>query len=61
MHFGLAAGKATKRCAVLADARDRHPHRFGPTRAPKILDRPDTVWINRAVQVPVQETDTTAA
>jgi len=42
---------------VLTDARTRHPHRFGTTHAPKILDLPDTVWINQ----PAQETNTTAA
>ncbi|MCW2687513.1 MAG: hypothetical protein JWR37_2403, partial [Mycobacterium sp.] len=30
-------------------------------RAPKILDLPDTVWINRPAQDTTQETDTTAA
>ncbi len=57
VHFGLAADKAADRRAVLADARIRHPHRFGTNRAPKILDLPDTVWINQ----PAQEADTTAA
>ena len=60
VHFGLATGKAADRRTVLTDARARHPHRFGTTRAPKILDLPDTVWINRPAQ-DTQETDTTAA
>jgi hypothetical protein len=46
---------------VLTDARARHPHRFGTTHAPKILDLPQTVWINRPAQNTTQETDTTAA
>jgi transposase len=47
---------------VKTDARDaRHPHRFGTTGAPKILDLPDTAWINRPAQNTTQETDTTAA
>lgn len=57
VHFGLATDKAAERCAVLTDARARHPHRFSTHRAPKILDLPDTVWINP----PAQEADTTAA
>ena len=32
-----------------------------PTDPPKILDLPDTVWINRPAQDTTQETDTTAA
>ncbi|MCD2100514.1 IS3 family transposase [Rhodococcus rhodochrous] len=47
VHFGLAAGKAAERREVLDTARARHPHRFGTTAAPKILDLPDTVYINR--------------
>lgn len=61
VHFGLAAEKATDRQAVLADARARHPHRFGTNRTPKILDLPDTVWINPPAQHATQEADTTAA
>ncbi len=61
VHFGLATRKAADRRTVLADARVQHPHRFGTTCAPKILDLPDTVWINRPAQDTTQETDTTAA
>jgi putative transposase len=61
VHFGLATDKAANRRAVLTDARARHPHRFGTTDAPKILDLPNTVWINRPAQDITQETDTTAA
>ena len=61
VHFGLALDKAADRRTVLTDARARHPHRFGTTRAPKILDLPDTVWINQPAQHTTQETDTTAA
>jgi putative transposase len=61
VHFGLATDKAAERRCVLADARARHPHRFGTTHAPKILDLPDTTWINRPAQNNTQETDTTAA
>jgi transposase InsO family protein len=62
VHYGLATDKAADRRTVLADARARHPHRFGTTTAvPKILDLPNTVWINRPAQDATQETDTTAA
>ena len=61
VHFGLATDKAADRHTVLTQARARHPHRFGTTHAPKILDLPDTVWINRPAQDATQETDTTAA
>ena len=61
VHYGLATDKATDRRAVLTDARDRHPQRFGTTHAPKILDLPDTVWINRPAEDTAQEADTTAA
>lgn len=58
VHYGLATDKAAERHAVLADARARHPHRFSTTTiTPKILDLPDTVWINP----PNQEADRTAA
>ena len=59
VHFGLATDKTANRRTV--QARARHPHRFGTTGAPKILDLPDTTWINRPAQDTTQETDTTAA
>lgn len=62
VHFGLAAAKATERRTVLAEARGRHPHRFGgSTTAPKMLDLPDTVWINRPADDTSHETETDAA
>ena len=61
VHYGLAADKAVQRRTVMADARSQHPHRFATNRAPKILDLPDTVWINRPAQNTTQETETTAA
>ncbi len=60
VHYGLASDKARNRRTVLAKARARHPHRFGATTAPKILDLPDTVWINQPADT-TQETETTAA
>jgi putative transposase len=61
VHFGLATDKAANRRTVLTDARARHPHCFGTVGAPKILDLPDTAWINRPAQNTTQETATTAA
>ena len=62
VHFGLAAARTASRRTVLAQARARHPHRFGGiTTAPKILDLPDTVWINRPADDTDQHTDTEAA
>ena len=62
VHYGLAHAKATDRRSVLADARTRHPHRFSTTRAPKILDLPEAVWINQPAQhATPEETATTVA
>jgi len=63
VHFGLAAGKAADRRSVLDAAREQHPHRFGTTVAPKILDLPDSVWINRpaAESEDAQDSETAAA
>ena len=61
VHFGLATDKAADRRAVLTDARARHPHRFGTTHAPKILELPHTAWINQPTQDTTGEADTTAA
>ncbi|MGV0699227.1 IS3 family transposase, partial [Mycolicibacter sinensis] len=46
VFYGLAAEKDTKRRAALAEARARHPHRFGSDHAPKIIDLPKTAAIN---------------
>ena len=62
VHYALAAAKAVDRHTVLAQARARHPHRFGGiTTAPKMLDLPDTVWINRPADDTRQDTETEAA
>jgi putative transposase len=62
VHFGLTAATTAGRRTVLAEARARHPHRFGGiTTAPKILDLPNTVWINRPADDTSQQTDTEAA
>jgi putative transposase len=56
VHFGLSTDKAADRRTVLTQARARHPHRFGTAGTPKILDLPDTAWINRPAQNTTQET-----
>jgi hypothetical protein len=62
VHFGLATDKAADRRTVLTQARARHPHRFGTTHAPKILDLRHAAWINRPTEnTATQETDTPAA
>ncbi len=61
VHYGLAADKAADRTAVLADTRARYPQRFGTTTPPKILDLPNTVWINQPTPTTIQETETEAA
>jgi hypothetical protein len=62
VHYGPAAGKAADRRAVLAEAHARNPYRFRSiTTAPKILDLPDTVWINRPTDDTGQDTETQAA
>jgi putative transposase len=62
VHFGLAAARTANRRTVLAQARARHPHRFGGiTTAPKMLDLPDTVWINRPADDTDQKTNSEAA
>ena len=52
IHYGLAAGKATERSAVLAQARLSTPARFATVTDPKILTLPGPAWINRPVEVP---------
>lgn len=62
VHYGLAAARTASRRTVLAQAHARHPHRFGGiTTAPKILDLPDTVWINQPANDTDQNIDTEAA
>src|SRR6478752_1264860 len=60
-HTGIGLHTPADRRTVLTQARARHPHRFGTVGAPKILDLPDTAWINRPAQNTTQETATTAA
>lgn len=60
VFYGLAADKDTQRRAVLADARARHPQRFGRDHAPKIIDLPEAAAINPPKPTE-PETETTAA
>lgn len=59
VHYGLAADTTRRRSATLATARAAHPTRFTRTADPKILDLPDTTWINPPIQI--KETETAAA
>lgn len=60
VFYGLAGGKDTQRRAVLADARARHPRRFGRDTAPKVIDLPESAAINPP-KPDEQETETEAA
>ena len=51
VHYGLVAGKAGDRSAVLAQARLATPERFATATDPKILALPGPAWINRPAQV----------
>jgi len=53
VHYGLAAGKAEDRSAVLAQARRSTPERFATATDPKILALPGPAWINQPAEVPV--------
>jgi transposase InsO family protein len=52
VHYGLADARHTERQATLDQARARHPERFTTRHSPKIINLPDTAWINQ----PAQET-----
>ena len=47
VHYGLAAAVRAEREATLAAAREQHPERFTSNRSPKIINLPDTAWINQ--------------
>ena len=50
VRYGLAAGKAKDRSAVLAAARARNPERFTTNTDPKILALPSAAWINKPIE-----------
>ena len=52
VHYGHATVTRAEREATLAAAREQHPERFTTNRSPKIINLPDTAWINQ----PVKET-----
>ena len=52
VHYGLVDARHTEREATLDQARARHPERFTTRHSPKIINLPETTWINQ----PVQET-----
>ena len=53
VHYGLVAGRAGDRSAVLAQARLATPERIAIATDPKILALPGPAWINRPVEDPV--------
>ncbi|TFD49886.1 IS3 family transposase [Cryobacterium frigoriphilum] len=54
VHYGLAEAKAVERAETLDAARARFPERFSTNHAPKILNIPDTAWINKPAEKPVE-------
>jgi transposase InsO family protein len=52
VHYGLADARHAERKATLDQARARHPERFTTNHSPKIINLPETTWINQ----PAQET-----
>ena len=57
VHYGFAAGKATERARVLADARAAHPERFGTGHTPKALALPEAAWINKPIRQQEEQPD----
>ena len=51
VHYGLASAKATDRLATLTLARAANPERFSSSNLPKILQLPDSAWINPPLPV----------
>jgi putative transposase len=47
VHYGLAKTVAQDRSAALAAARLAHPERFSSSTDPKILELPQSAWINQ--------------
>lgn len=47
VHYGHAPATAARRSAALAAARTAHPERFSTTTDPKILELPESIWINK--------------
>jgi len=54
VHYGLAAATDQRRHNALATARTANPERFTTTTNPKILNLPDTAWINPPIQATPQ-------
>jgi hypothetical protein len=55
VHYGLAAAKVVERAATLDAARKRFPERFSTNQAPKILSIPETAWINKPADKPIEQ------
>ena len=45
-HYGLAGDIARQRSQTLEAARQQHPTRSATTHDPKILELPESAWIN---------------
>lgn len=63
VHYRLAEATGDRRIQTLAAARAATPHRFSSSLDPKILDLPDTAWINPPIKQPEdqQQEDLTIA
>ena len=61
VHYGLAAGKAIERAAVLATALAANPERFNSITDPKLLALSTTTWINKPAEETDKKTDQTLA
>jgi transposase InsO family protein len=55
VHYGLATEVDQRRQAALAAARQANPERFATTGTPKILNLPETAWINPPIKEPAPE------
>jgi len=47
VHYGLAEVRHAERETILDQARARHPERFTTSHSPKIINMPETAWINQ--------------
>jgi putative transposase len=55
VHYGLATAVDERRQTALAAARAATPERFTTTGSPKILNLPETAWINPPIKEPAPE------
>ena len=55
VHYGLTHAIDQRRHTALTTARTTHPARFSSTATPKILDLPDSAWINPPIREPANQ------